>query len=309
MSVLLVLVDGLGAGDGDPAVNPLAAEPGLLAHFTDGTPPGPLPEGARVQLVDATLGVEGRPQSATGHSAILTGVNAAAHLGGHRLGFPGKKLIALLEQDNLFKRAVAAGHRVAVLNAYPRFWLEALGARAVSPRTLPEPEVHVPARLARPPASTVAARAAGLAFHTFEDVLEGHALPHSLTGAGAARWGLPPEPLTPEEAGRRLAAAARRFDLSFFEYFLTDKAGHARDHAAARARVSEVQRALAACAGALGPADTLFVISDHGNVEDLSIRTHTLRPVPFLGAGRAAGAVDGARDLTDVAGRVASALA
>ena len=37
---------------------------------------------------------------------------------------------------------------------------------------------------------------------------------------------------------------------------------------------------------ALRPADAqVFICSDHGNVEDLSTRSHTLRPVPVLAFG------------------------
>jgi 2,3-bisphosphoglycerate-independent phosphoglycerate mutase len=43
------------------------------------------------------------------------------------------------------------------------------------------------------------------------------------------------------------------------------------------------------------------VASDHGNVEDLSTRNHTRRPVPVLAFGPAAGEVAGVRDLTGFA--------
>ena len=51
----------------------------------------------------------------------------------------------------------------------------------------------------------------------------------------------------------------------------------------------------------LGAEDALVVTSDHGNLEDLSTRNHTLAPVPLLGFGRAAERVGEARDLTGVA--------
>ena len=52
---------------------------------------------------------------------------------------------------------------------------------------------------------------------------------------------------------------------------------------------------------ALGPADALVVASDHGNVEDLGTRNHTLARVPVLGFGRAAADVGGVEDLTHLA--------
>jgi phosphopentomutase len=58
---------------------------------------------------------------------------------------------------------------------------------------------------------------------------------------------------------------------------------------------------LRALVAGLGPGDALVVASDHGNVEDLSIRNHTRAPVPVLGFGRAAPAIERVRDLTDLA--------
>jgi bisphosphoglycerate-independent phosphoglycerate mutase (AlkP superfamily) len=43
------------------------------------------------------------------------------------------------------------------------------------------------------------------------------------------------------------------------------------------------------------------VASDHGNVEDLSTRNHTLNPVPVLGFGPAAGQIAAVADLTGLA--------
>jgi bisphosphoglycerate-independent phosphoglycerate mutase (AlkP superfamily) len=43
------------------------------------------------------------------------------------------------------------------------------------------------------------------------------------------------------------------------------------------------------------------VASDHGNLEDLGTRNHTLNPVPVIGFGKAAEAVGGVTDLTGIA--------
>ena len=45
----------------------------------------------------------------------------------------------------------------------------------------------------------------------------------------------------------------------------------------------------------------LIVTSDHGNLEDLSTKTHTRNPVPFIAAGSACREMtSGLGDLTDV---------
>ncbi len=44
----------------------------------------------------------------------------------------------------------------------------------------------------------------------------------------------------------------------------------------------------------------LVVTSDHGNLEDLSTKSHTRNPVPLLAVGPGADAFAGAASLTDV---------
>ncbi len=97
MPVALVFVDGVGIGARDPSRNPLARRPTLLSQFDD-TTGEPLPAGGSVTPLDVRLGVAGRPQSATGHTALLTGENAPALLGKHLLGYPNLALRELLDR-------------------------------------------------------------------------------------------------------------------------------------------------------------------------------------------------------------------
>ncbi len=305
--ILFVFVDGVGAGPRDARTNPLAAVPGILSWFrregeveTEGH--GPLPPGTCGRLIDATLGVPGRPQSATGQAALLTGVNAPAWLGGHRLGFPGAHLCALLEEDNVLLSLAARGRRVAFLNAYPSAYLRAAGLPH-DPSEHPEPALEIPRRLARKSVTTVAAEAAGLKLRTFGDLHAGRALYHdfSALSARARRLGVPA--LSPEAAADRLLAAARPYDLVLFEYFLTDKAGHARDWDLACRIVAHLDRFLCRLIARLAPdEDALIVTSDHGNLEDLTRRTHTANPVPLVAWGRATDHLQRVHDLTGVRG-------
>src|ERR671938_545563 len=92
MSVLLIFVDGLGIG--------------VLAR------------------TDARLGVEGRPQSASGQTTILTGVNAPARLGYHKQGFPNEAMREIIREHSIFLQLARA--RIGpntFANAYtPRFF-------------------------------------------------------------------------------------------------------------------------------------------------------------------------------------------
>jgi hypothetical protein len=296
VSVLFVFVDGVGAGRPDPAVNPLAHRPFLLSRFEDGSGPD-LPAGGRAGLADARLGVPGRPQSATGQATILTGENAPALLGKHLLGFPNPRLRTLLQVHSVYRRLAEAGRRAVFANAYPVDYLRALGYPADG-----EAEFEVLRRV-RASATTVAFAAGGGAFRTFDDVRAGRGLTHDLTARRAEGLGLRRRlPIrTPEEAAGIFQGLAGGADLAAFEFFETDEAGHARSMSRALDALDRLDRFLRALVAGLGPEDSLVVTSDHGNLEDLSTRNHTLARVPVLGFGRAAGRVEAVRDLTGLA--------
>jgi len=294
VSLLFVFVDGVGAGRPDPAVNPLAHRPFLLSHFEDGGG-SPLPAGGRAVLADARLGVEGRPQSATGQSTILTGENAPALLGKHLLGFPNSRLRALLEIHSIYRRLAEAGRRAVFANAYPVAYLRALGFPAEG-----EPEFVISRRV-RPSATTVAFAAGGGHFRTFDDARAGRGLTHDLTARRAEELGLRLPRRTPEEAADIFLTLAAGTDLAAFEFFETDEAGHARSMARALDALDRLDRFLLALVAGLGRGDSLVVTSDHGNLEDLSTRNHTLARVPVLGFGPAAERVAAVKDLTGLA--------
>jgi len=92
--------------------------------------------------------------------------------------------------------------------------------------------------------------------------------------------------LTPPQAGERMAALAAEYDLAFFEYWLSDYAGHGQDMAAACALLETFDQVLGGLLGAWDDNQGLVLItSDHGNLEDLSTRRHTANPVPALVIG------------------------
>lgn len=295
MTVLFVFVDGVGAGARDPERNPLARGDFLLSRFEDGSGAA-LPGTARAVLADATLGVPGRPQSATGQTAILTGENAPRLLGKHLLGFPNAALRAVLRERSLFLALARAGRSAVFANAYPVAYLRALGLPAEG-----EPEFSIGNRRARPAATTVAYAAGGGAFLTWSDARAGRGLTHDITGRTSRGRGADVPAREPEEAADVFLALARGQDLALFEFFETDEAGHARSMERALDALARVDAFLRRLVSRLGPDDALVVASDHGNVEDLATRNHTLAPVPVLGFGRAAAEIDEVRDLTHLA--------
>jgi len=297
VAAIFLFVDGVGAGARDPEVNPLARGEFLLSRFAGGEGE-PLPRGGRAVLADACLGVPGRPQSATGQSAILSGENAPAALGQHLLGFPNARLRAWLEPRSIFRALAEEGRTAAFANAYPVAHLHALGYPAEGEPELP---MEIVRRRSRASATTVAFAAGGGRFRTWGEAREGRALTHDITGARANGYGAGIPPRAPEEAAEMLLAIAREHDLTLFEFFETDEAGHARSMDRAVEALTRVDRFARALIAGLGVGDSLVVASDHGNVEDLGTRNHTCNPVPVLGFGPAAGLLGEVADLTGIA--------
>ncbi len=264
---LLIFIDGLGIGTRGPH-NPLArlgdaASP--LAVFEGEEPQ--LPSGGVLARTDACLGVEGRPQSASGQTTILTGVNAPAALGYHKQGFPNEALREIINANSIFLRLKNAGvEDVTFANAYtPRFF----NAR---PRWVS--------------ATTTAVEAAGLSFRTLDDLRAGRAVYQDFTNRLVIEAGFDVRPRAPEEAAEVLARIVAENRFTLYEYFLTDRAGHAQDETAALSILSNLARFVRAVIASVDLAETTVLLtSDHGNVEDLSIRNHTRNPVPTLAWG------------------------
>jgi hypothetical protein len=253
-----------------------------------------------VGRLDACLGIAGRPQSATGQATIFTGVNAPALLGRHLVGFPNRALRELLARESVFTQVMRQGGRATFANAYPRPYLSLLGlpyegARA-APLELPERR----RRHLRPSASTCAAAAAG-PLRTLEQAHQGRALTHDITGGARRRHSFEIPYRKPDEAARILLGLAQEHDFVMFEHFLLDEAGHAQQLSSALEALADLDAFLRAAVSSLAPTDHLLVVSDHGNVEDLSSRSHTLNRVPLLVFGRRAAEVAArARSLQDV---------
>jgi len=295
VSVLFCFLDGVGLGPDDPT-NPLArAGTPALRQLLGGplvAPGGVEGDGALLLAADARLGVPGLPQSATGQTALLCGLNAPAIEGRHVTAYPTAGLRALLRTHSLFARLVRRGRRVALANAYSPEYFAAIATRRL-----------------RMAAVTFAAQAAGVPLRSVDDLREGRAVFHDLTNARLRAWGHAVPASTPRAAGRCLARLAASYDLTFFEFFLTDLAAHGRGALSADDVVGMVDDLLAGVLEAREVATTVVVTSDHGNLEDARSPQHTTNPVPVLVLGPGRAAFRGVRAITDVAPAVLTLLA
>ncbi|MFN6964764.1 MAG: alkaline phosphatase family protein [Pyrinomonadaceae bacterium] len=282
-SVVLIFVDGLGIGMRGEH-NPLAELSGdsLIAHFCGER--ARVPFGGRLAATDPRLGVEGRPQSASGQTTILTGKNVAKMLGRHKHGFPDLRLREVIAEHSIFRQI--RDKRLG----------PALFANTYTPQFFSSPPRWKSA-------TTCAVEAAALPLMRLPDLVGGHSLFHDITNETLVERGFDVAPRPPEEAGRILARLSERNRFVLFEHFITDKIGHERDRAAAREHLPKLDRFVRSCVEAVDlERTTVILTSDHGNIEDLSIRNHTLNDVPTVVWGRhcdqAAAAIG---DLTHIA--------
>jgi hypothetical protein len=267
-SVLLFFIDGLGIGARGP-FNPLDglddADP--LAVFRDEEPQTIL-EGIVVPT-DPRLGVDGRPQSASGQTTILTGINAPQLLGYHKQGFPNADMRALIAEHSIFLQLSRAKVQATFANAYGSMFF------SERPRWVS--------------ATTAAVEAAGLPFRTIEDLKAGQAVYQDFTNHFLIGKGVEVEPRSPAQAASVLSSIVAQNRFTLYEYFITDKVGHAQDLNAAKIVLRNLAEMIRELLARIDLNQTTVILtSDHGNIEDLSSRNHTLNDVPTIiwGAAR-----------------------
>ena len=262
-SVLLFFIDGLGIGSRGP-FNPLDglddAQP--LAVFRDEIPE--IPWDGIVVSTDACLGVEGRPQSASGQTTILTGVNAPATLGYHKQGFPNAAMLEIIREHSIFLQLTRAGIApITFANTYTQKFFDE------RPRWVS--------------ATTAAVEAAGLAFRRVADLKAGRAVYQDFTNALLIERGEDVSPRTADEAATVLARIVSENRFTLYEYFITDKVGHAQDMEAAKTILTNLASLIRGVLKGIDLRQTSVILtSDHGNIEDLSSRNHTLNAVPTI---------------------------
>ncbi len=230
--------------------------------------------------IDANLGLPGLPQSATGQCSLFCGINAAQAIGRHLPGFPNAPLREIIRQQNIFKTLIALGAKVTFANAYVNHTLAELknsGMRSVTTVMTDNELGYVRDR---------------------KKLLNGEAVLHDitreyLTGAlnnlgpskRLAKTTVVLEPelaITPEQAAVDLMNVAVENDFTLFEFFMSDRAGHRQHKPLLEHVLMNLSRFVVKLCDIMPDNITLLLTADHGNCEDISIKTHTRNPVPLL---------------------------
>lgn len=295
---LIFFMDGVGMGPADARSNPFlsARMPNLSGLFGNGWHLDPAISGngqmttekASLIPTDPTLGLPGRPQSATGQAAILTGKNVPRLVGQHYGPKPNPAVAEIVQSGNLFMEVIENGGTAALITPYPQGYFDGInsGRRLLS---------SVP----------LAATSAGLRLMTAEDLRAGRAVSPGFTGQG---WhdhlGYSDIPiLSLSESGQQIAHIAQGYNFSFFEHWPSDRSGHRGPIEAAIEHLEVIDGALGGLFNAWDHDKGLLIItSDHGNIEEKAHRQHSLNPVPTILFGKKhAELASHVSDLTDIA--------
>jgi hypothetical protein len=294
---LVLFVDGVGLAPAGTD-NPLSS---VAMPALNGLLGGPLTTESlgrgelwRLATLDASLGVPGLPQSATGQTALFTGENAPAALGRHVPAFPGPRLAALIAEKSILRRAVLGGRRATFANPYSQGYFD-----------------EVEARRRRHSATTLTALAAPserASLRDLGDLARGEACAWDVTRESFRESEPTVETVAAEEAGRHLAAVAEAHDLTLWETFMTDLAGHRRRDWTAAEALGRLDGLIAGLLAARPAELTVLMVSDHGNLEEAGHRQHTKNPVPLLAIGPGAEAFAGLSRIDQVTPRLLAGL-
>jgi len=217
------------------------------------------------------MGVPGIPQSATGQTALMTGINAALAMGRHVEGFPGPSLRDIIRADNLYDKLTGLGFSSTFANAYYVTDVAEVETRRIQSVT------------------TVAALKAFGRVREITAMLDHHAVYQDLTRESLRERGYEGPLVTPQESARDLRAIAAGHDLTLFEYFQTDRMGHKGSRDDVKRILGLFDAFLAEVISFAEQPGNLFVMtSDHGNIEAAGSPLHSSNPVPLVAIGHGA---------------------
>ncbi len=288
MSVFFLFVDGIGVAPSSdhnpfslldlPALSYLT-ESGLVESDTEITAKNHI-----YKKIDANLEVEGLPQSGTGQASLFCGFNASKKIGKHFGPYPHSQTKEELQTQSIFSDLISNGKQPHFINAYPQPFFDFAEKRN------------------RWTSTTLMTLGAGLPINTIQEVLADQAITAEIKqDYWKKRLGLDIPEIDEKQAAKRIIEKAKTHDFILYEYYLTDKAGHEQKIHRAEEALNRLDSFLM---GILEEMDmqthTLVLTSDHGNLEDLSVKTHTRNPVPLIAYGAKAHQFSAVTSLIDI---------
>ncbi len=228
--VIFIFIDGCGVGRADPG-NPFFMAKSSYLPFWPGAMV--LPDATPVAAIDATLGIPGSPQSASGQTALFCGSKAAEIANRHRNAYPDQVLRSIILNKNLLSELQKKGVSSRFLNAYPLFE-DFFSSKyiAIKPDGRLWFSPLFPERFKRMISVTSCMMlASGQKPFGAADIRVGKALYQDYSNRQLNEKGLSLPEFSPQKAADIIYKASRRFEFILYEYFQTDLYAHRRPFA------------------------------------------------------------------------------
>lgn len=271
---LLIFLDGVGIGDNDNASNPFFKYDFKFLNNIFGDTPhlnnqSMSSDGRYLFPVDANLNVDGLPQSGTGQTSIICGINASELIGKHFGPFPYSTLVPVIQENNIFISLITQRRKVSYVNAFPKLFFDYLNKGKKRLGTFP-----------------LSCMLSGMKLKMATDVWKGEALTAEITNEkwrDRLNYKLPV--IKPSTAAKRLLNISSKNHFTMFEYWITDHLGHGRYKEETEQQLKILDDFLFFILNNLPVHMTLLICSDHGNLENISIKSHTRNPALTISAG------------------------
>lgn len=290
--LIFIFLDGVGMAEGDERINPFRSLSSELLpfHLPGASPIAGQKEPFLLKAIDATLNVDGLPQSGSGQTSLFCGINYPALCGEHGGSYPSRPMRRIIGEHNLLRQLISSGIQARFFNAYPYH------SDLFCPPNLilgNDGQLHFSDAFPLPfrrriSATTTMMLSIGQRAASELDLQQKKALYQDFSNRSLIRRGAELPELSAREAGEILGSAGSQYPgLTLFEYFLSDQTGHRGHFADALSLLGDLERFVGAVISRLDPSrHTVLISSDHGNIEDMSHRSHTRNPVPLWVWGR-----------------------
>lgn len=280
--LIFIFLDGVGIGLAAKSNPFFAAGADYLCFYENGLL---LPDGTPIKAIDARLGVDGMPMSATGQTSLFTGINVPRIYNQHKDSYPDRSMRKIIKENNIFTRLKKKRLNVQFLNAYPE------SSHFFTPdhvKILDDGEFQFSAAFKSQSRNSLSVTTCMLlsSFTTpfsEKDILREKALYHDYSNQSLIERGLNLPVFSPEKAAEIIFNTSRDYDLLLYEFFQTDLYGHGFEIDRCEELIYNLNRLIKQLIAFLDrEKDTLLITSDHGNLEDILTPLHTLNPVPLL---------------------------
>ena len=196
-------------------------------------------------------------------------MNAPKKIGKHFGPHPYSTLIPIIKEKNIFAQLRLQKKTFFFVNAFPKRYFDFINSHR-----------------GKIPTVALSYLSSGGELNSVEDIASAKALSADLTNEGLNAFGYRLPVLTPFDAGKRFYGIGHSFDFTLLEYFYTDKAGHSQKMITSAEVLERMDSFLAGVLSRFDYEDDILIfVSDHGNIEDLSTKSHTRNPVPLIVVG------------------------